>query len=373
MFVIVIGAGPAGLASAACAKNAGADVTILERTDRIATSWHGHYDRLHLHTVKGRSGLPHLPMPGDFPKFPSRAQMVAYLDAYAAEFSLKPEFQINVQTVCQRGDKWDVSHDRGCDHADAVIFATGLNGTPNRVELLGEQTFDGIILHSSDYQSGDVFSGKNVLVVGFGNSGGDIALDLVEAGAHVSLSVRGPVNILPHDLFGIPITSLGGLRKILPYKWADALTAPVLRAKIGRPESYGLQSAGKGPAAQVIEDGRVPLIDIGTLAAIRAGQISVRPGIDLVDESRVRFADGTGGEFDAIILATGYRTDLRDVLPDLHQVLDDTGAPLISGAPGTVRGLYFCSYKASADGQLRQTGIEARAIAQDIKQDIMRN
>jgi len=365
MKVIVIGAGPAGLASAVCAQKAGAEVTLLEKSDSVGSSWRGHYTRLKLHTVKARSGLPHMPMPKHVPRFPTRADMVAYLDSYAKAFALNPEFNTTVKTVRPMGTGWRVEHDHGVAEADAVIFATGLNGTVYKPELPGQ--FAGPVLHSSEYESGDAFAGQRVLVVGFGNSGGDIAVDLAEAGAEVTLSVRGPVNILPHNLFGIPITSLGGLRRIMPYRWADALTAPILRAKIGRPEQYGLQSAGKGPAAQVIEDGRVPLIDHGTLAAIKAGRVAVKPGIARVDLGSVLFVDETSEDFDAIILCTGYRTDLRDVLPDSPHVLDAKGSPLVSGGETGARGLYFCSYKASADGQLRQTGIEAKAIAVDLR------
>ena len=366
MRVVVIGAGPSGLACAACVKQQGAEVEILERASQIAPAWHGHYDRLHLHTHRNRSGLPMLPLPKAMGRYPSRQDFIAYLDQYAATFGLRPHFNCAVHTVRPDNGGWQVAHAHGIDQADVVIFATGLNGTPHRPELPGQASFPGPVLHSSSYRNADGFKGMAVLVVGFGNSGGDIALDLAEAGVDVTLSQRGPVNILPHDLFGIPITSMGGLRKILPYRLADALTAPILRAKIGRPESYGLQSAGKGPAAQVIEDGRVPLIDNGTLAAIRAGRIKMRPGITGINGASVGFADQTKADFAAIILATGYRTDLRKLLPDSHDALDDHGRPRLCGAPSPVKGLYFCSYKASADGQLRQTGIEAKAIAKHI-------
>ena len=250
--------------------------------------------------------------------------------------------------------------------ADAVIFATGMNNVPNRVDLPGGAGFPNTQVHSADYTSSKCYAGKRVLVIGFGNSGGDIALDLAEAGIETTLSVRGPVNILPHDLFGIPITSLGGLRKVLPYKWADALTAPILRLKIGRPEDYGLDLAGKGPAAQVIEDGRIPLIDNGTLAAIKAGKITVRRGIDRIEGPEVNFRNGPVEAFDAIIHATGYRVDLRPLLADVPEALTTEGRPKISGAPNNTPGLYFCSYVASPDGQLRQSGMEASAIAADI-------
>ena len=367
---LVIGAGPSGLACAACLKRAGhrsgINVTILDAADRIGNAWHHHYDRLHLHTARTRSGLPHRPMPKRYGRYPTRADMVEYLADYADAFNLAPRLGITVTSVRPDGAGWSVTHSGGTDHADNVIFATGLNGTAYRPDVPGLDSYTGTTLHSSAYRNAVPFAGQSVLVVGFGNSGGDIALDLAEAGVKVALSVRGPVNILPHELFGIPITSMGGLRKIMPYRWADALTAPILRAKIGRPEDYGLKSAGKGPAAQVIEDGRVPLIDIGTLRAIKAGQIAVHGGIDLIDGSEVRFANGQSTPFDSIVFATGYRTDLRAVLPDTPKALTAAGHPITCGAPGPVPGLYFCSYKASADGQLNQSGTEAMAIAKAI-------
>ena len=366
MKAIVIGAGPSGLASAACLTREGVEVEILERSDRIGMSWHGHYERLHLHTVRGRSGLPYRAMPKSYGRYPSRAEMIAYLKDYAAAFGLAPRFGCSVEAVRPVERGWAVAHSGGEDRAEVVVFATGLNGVPNRPDWPGLEAFGGTVLHSSDYATADRFAGQRVLVVGFGNSGGDIALDLVEAGAAVTVSVRSAVNILPKELFGIPITSMGGLRKVLPYKLADALTAPVFRAKIGRPEDYGMRSADKGPAAQVIEDGQVPLIDVGALPAIKAGKIGVAPGVERFEPGAVVFEGDARREFDAVILATGYRVDLRSVLGEVPGALDAEGRPLVSGAPAAVSGLYFCSYKASADGQLRQSGIEARAIAAEV-------
>ncbi len=363
MRAIVIGAGPAGLAAAACLSRRGVSVEILERAAAVGSAWRAHYGRLHLHTARSRSGLPGMAMPTRYGRYPSRLNMVEYLEDYAAGFGLSPRFGTTVKEVRRSGDGWSVAHSGGTSAGDIVVFATGLNSQPNRPDFPGMDGFSGKILHSSAYQSPDDLGSGSVVVVGFGNSGGEIALDLAEAGRAVTLSVRGPVNILPKEIFGLPITSMGLLRKLLPYRTADALTAPILRAKIGRAEDYGLVSAGKGPAAQVIEDGRIPLIDIGTLAAIRDGRITVRPGITQIDGQSVDFTDGQSTEADHILLATGYRVDLRPLLPDTPEVLDASGCPKVSGGASGARGLFFCSYKASADGQLRQMGTEAEAIA----------
>lgn len=364
MKAIIIGAGPAGLAAGACLRRAGFEVLVLERAAQVAAAWHSHYDRLHLHTTRARSALPYRPMPPGA-RYPSRDEVAAYLDTYAQGEGLQVCPDRTVTWARREGAHWLVRHDAGQEAGEVLVFATGLNGTPRRPSWPGIESFPGPILHSSDYRNAAPFAGKRVLVVGFGNSGGDIALDLADGGAEVSVSVRGPVNILPNEIAGIPVTSLQFVQKTFGPRIADRLTAPVIRALIGRPEDYGFAKPAKGPVRQVVDDGKVPIIDVGALAAIREGRIAVRRGIARVDGAEVHFADGTSARFDALVLATGYTHDLRAMLPeDAGLTLDASGSPLRCGAPTGVPGLYFISYKASPNGQLRQIGIEARAIAE---------
>lgn len=366
MQAIVIGAGPAGLAAAACLKRAGLEVAILEKADRVGAVWRGHYDRLHLHTARGRSGLPFMALPASVGKYPSRQDLIAYLERYAGHFGLEPQFGCAVARADPEGRGWRVRHSQGEARADVVVFATGLNGHPRRPDWPGMDRFPGRVLHSSEYRNADGFAGQRVLVVGFGNSGADIATDLAQAGVGTGLAVRGPVNLLPKEILGVPVTSMGVFRKLFGPAAADALTAPVVRALIGRPEDYGMAASAKGPMRQVVEDGKIPMIDAGALAEIKAGRIAVYPGIKRFDGSRIVFADGRDAAFDAVVLATGYGLDLRPMLPEVaHMVLDDRGRPLISGEPTGVPGLFFCSYHVSPSGQLRQAGLEARAIAEE--------
>jgi cation diffusion facilitator CzcD-associated flavoprotein CzcO len=304
----------------------------------------------------------------DFPatagRYPDRQAVVDYLESYAAQKGLSPRFGSDVTRVNRQGDLWQVEHSGGQEQAEAVVFCTGLNGTPRLPDWAGD--FAGPVIHSADYRNSAPFEGQRVLVVGFGNSGGDIALDLGRAGVAVAVSVRGPVQILPKEILGLPITSFGVMSKLLGPRLADRLTAPILRMHVGRPEDYGLVSANKGPATMVSEDGRVPLIDVGTLGAIREGLVAVRPGVAAVEGREVCFADGTVAEFDAVVAATGYTVDLRPLLGDDCHALDHKGRPKVSGGATDEPGLYFCSYRASANGQLRASGIEARAIAQHL-------
>jgi len=361
MKAIVIGAGPAGLAAAACLKEVGVEVEILDRAQAVGDSWRRHYDCLHLHTSRGRSGLPGLKFPARAGRYPSLSEVIAYLEDYASHHALAPQFECDVTGVARQGQGWCVTHDRGQSEADIVVVATGINGAPRAPDWPGH--FDGPVLHSSAYRNAAPYAGGRVLVVGFGNSGGDIALDLANAGISVDLSVRGPVNILPKQLFGIPITSYGMLTKLLGYKMADRLTAPVLRMAVGRPEDYGLQAMAKGPAAMVHEDERIPMIDAGALGAIKTGRITIRPGVAALEGGAVRFADGSAESYDAIIAAIGYTVDLRPLLGEDCAALDDRGHARISGGPTAEKGLYFCSLHVSPYGQLHATGQEAMAIA----------
>jgi cation diffusion facilitator CzcD-associated flavoprotein CzcO len=360
---IVIGAGPAGLATAARLRSRGLEPAILEKSDAVGSVWRRHYDRLHLHTDRGHSGLPGLPMPAAFGRYPSRPQVVEYLESYAATFNLKPFFNTAVRTVRRNRGAWRVEAGDNSLSAPIVVVATGLADFPYSPTWPGMEAFNGPILHSSLYRNPAPFAGKRVLVVGFGNSGGEIALDLAEADVDVTLSVRGPVQVLPRDLLGVPILTWAIATQRLPPRVGDFINAPLLRLAVGRIEDLGLTRAAKGPRQMIVEDGRIPLLDIGTLAQIRAGRIKVRGDIASFTADGVAFARSSPEDFRAVILATGFRPDLRPLLPDARGVLSETGRPLVSGAPTAEPGLFFCGATTSPTGQLREIGIEAARIA----------
>jgi cation diffusion facilitator CzcD-associated flavoprotein CzcO len=367
---IVIGAGPAGLATAAALQAWGLNATILEKSDAVGAVWRGHYDRLHLHTDRTRSGLPGLPIPKAYGRYPSRAHVVEYLEAYAAEFALKPVFNAPVHAVRREGRTWRAETSENSRSAPIVIVATGWADYPYAPTWPGIDQFGGPILHSSAYRNPAPFAGKRVLVVGYGNSGSEIALDLAEAGTNVSLSARSPVNIVPRELFGVPILFFPAAEQWLPPRVADALNAPLIRFAIGSIEKLGLKRSPKGPLQSIAEDRRVPLVEIGTLDAIRAGRIKLRGDVASFSRESVTFNQSPGERLDAIILATGFRPDLRSLLPDAKDVLSATGAPLVSGRATAEPGLFFCGAIPSALGQLRQIGIEAQRIADAARQQL---
>jgi cation diffusion facilitator CzcD-associated flavoprotein CzcO len=365
---IIVGAGPAGLACAGTMRAAGLDVTVFEKAGDVGAAWRRHYDRLHLHTDRNHSGLPGMAMSRDYPAYPSREQMIAYLESYAARFEIKPVFDTAVSRLCRDGAQWRADTAQGSIAAPIVVVATGIADAPYRPSWPGSESFAGAVIHSSEYRNPAPYEGKRVLVIGFGNSGGEIALDLANADIDVALAVRGPVQILPRDLLGFPILSWAILYRRLPARLVDVINAPVLRLAVGDIEKLGLRRATKGPRQMVEEDGRVPLIDIGTIAKIKDGSIKIRGGIDRFVTDGVIFTGESTEKFDAVILATGFRPDLRKLLPDVNAVFDQHGMPLVTGQRTSVPGLYFCGQITVPTGQLREIGIEAQRIAQSARE-----
>jgi cation diffusion facilitator CzcD-associated flavoprotein CzcO len=360
---IIVGAGPAGLACAATLRALGLDVVALEKAGAVGAVWRRHYDRLHLHTDRNHSGLPGMAMPRSFPKYPSRAQVVEYLEAYAARFDIRPVFNAGVSRIARDGRLWRAEAGAHSVSAPVVVVATGIADAPYRPAWPGMDAFRGDIIHSSAYRNAAPYAQRRALVVGFGNSGAEIALDLANAGVDVALAVRSPVQVLPRDLLGFPILSWAILYRRLPARVVDFINAPILRLAVGDIEKLGLQLSAKGPRRMVEEDGRVPLFDIGALAKIRDGAIKVRGAVDRFTTDGVAFSNATFERFDAVVLATGFRPDLRKLAPDLEGVFDSKGMPLVTGRTTSEPGLYFCGQTTSPTGQLREIGIEARRIA----------
>ena len=364
---IIIGAGPAGLAVAASLKQLGHDAILLERTEHIGAAWHKHYDRLHLHTPKGSSALPYLPFPKSYPRYISREQFVTYLETYVQHFELKPELGQDVQRAYVEDGLWQVETTAQRYSSDFLVVATGNTRTPRRPHWEGLERFTGDALHSSEYKNGSTLKGKKVLVVGFGNSGGEIALDLFEHGAMPFISVRSPVNVIPRDLFGIPIVSIAIAVSKLPPRLSDTLTAPVLSLIYGNVGKLGFQKQGYGSLEQIKQTSRIPFIDIGTMAHIRAGDISVRPAIRSFGDRDVTFADGQKEAVDAVVLATGYCPAITSFLETPFDSLDEMGRPRQSGVQ-LAKGLFYCGYYVAATGMLREIAIEAKRIAKSIGQ-----
>ncbi len=365
--VLVMGASAAGLATAASLASAGLRFEILEETDEVGAAWRRHYDRLHLHTPKSSSTLPGLAMPKGWPRYPAREQVVDYLEKYAAHHGLTPHFGQPVERLERVDGRWVATTPDSTWTARHVVVATGATRRPLRPTWPGMETFTGDVLHSSEFKNGDPWTGKPVLVVGFGNSACEQAIDLVERGAQPHLSVRSAVNVIPRDMLGVvPVLQLGILMRHVPTQVADALAAPLVKLTVGDVTKYGLRKLPYGPNTQIKRDKHIPLLDIGTMDHIKAGRIGVHGDIASFTETGVRFTDGTSLDVAAVVLATGYEPAISDFIPEWRAVCGDNGRPSISGAPTALPGLYFCGQFVSPSGMLREIGIEAKRIAKSV-------
>ncbi|HSM45215.1 MAG TPA: NAD(P)/FAD-dependent oxidoreductase [Acidimicrobiia bacterium] len=361
---VIVGGGPAGIATAAGLRRRGVDAVVLERGSSVAPAWRCHYDRLHLHTNKQISGLPGRPMPSHYPRYPSRDQVAHYLDDYAESEDVEVRLGVEVAACRRQGETWVVEVAEGdVFQTGHVVIATGLNETPVTPRYPNQESYRGDLVHSAHYRNGAPYQGKHVLVVGFGNSGGEIALDLLEHGAHPHISIRSPSVVVPRDLFGIPILTVAKWLSVLPPRLADSLSRPVLWAVVGDLSRIGVPAAPWGPMEQIATKHKIPMLDIGTIDAIRSGRIVTEPGIERFTEEGVAFTSGTSEPFDAVIFATGYVPGVASILESTEGLLNEEGFPHISGGATSEPGLYFVGFNEPPTGRLRQIGIEAQRVA----------
>ena len=363
---LIIGASAAGLASAACLKKKGIEFIILEKSSRVANSWRHHYDRLHLHTSKKWSALPYKSFDHSLPKYPSCQNVVDYLDDYSKELNISPVFNSEVLSVKKEGSVWITETSSSTYQSNFVIVATGLNNKSNIPEWKGMNSFRGLIIHSSWYKNGKNFAGQHVLVVGFGNSACEQAICLHENGAFPALSVRSAVNVLPRDLFGIPILQLGKFTSMLSPKTADKINAPIINMVVGDISKLGLKKSAYGPREQIEKQKRIPLLDIGTIDLIREGHIKLYGDIKRIEGNTVYFEDGKKQAFDAIICATGYQHNLESFLSINAERMNDLNKEISRQSYFGADGLYFCGFYVSPKGMLHEIGTEASKNAKDI-------
>ena len=363
---LIIGASISGLASAACLQKQGIQYIIIEKESEVAMPWRYHYKRLHLHTPKNLSNLPYKKFASSIPRYPSREQVVNYLEDYQKEFKIKPAFNTEAVSVKKDNDYWITETSKETFKSLHVIVATGPYSKPKEINFKGIQTFVGNIRHSCDYQSGSEFQGQKVLVVGFGNSACEIAVDLYEQGALPSMSVRSPVNIIPRDVLGIPVLRLSLVMSRLPSRIADTINAPITRLLFGNLENLGLKKKSYGTFTQIKKDGTIPLIDIGTVKHIRKKHIKIFGDIDFINGKTVHFKDEEKEDFDAIVAAIGYDRDYLKIIHVDESRFEDLKASIDKQKYFGKDGLYFCGFWIGPTGQIREIASDAKKIARDI-------
>lgn len=342
---LIIGAGPAGLAIAARLRNAELDFTIWEASEQIAHSWTNHYERLHLHTVKEFSQLPFKTFPDNYPVFVSRNQLLAYCEDYARDFDITPVYGKKLIKAGSKDGMWQVTEENGeVTQVKNLIIATGLNRVPKMPPWPGTDVFGGEIIHSRDYREAATFKGKKCLVIGMGNTGAEIALDLAENNIDTSISIRSSLNIVPREAFGRPTQETALRLRLLPLWAQDFLGNLMKRLTIGDLSRYGIETSNTSPLKQLRSTGKTPVIDLGTVKMIRKGKIKVEKDISEFTAKEVVFVDGHSTNFDAVICATGYKSGIAGLIPELKPYLDTYGNPKFPIGSGRWSGLYFLGF-----------------------------
>ncbi|CAA3018130.1 probable indole-3-pyruvate monooxygenase YUCCA11 [Olea europaea subsp. europaea] len=294
--VLIIGAGPAGLATSACLNLQNIPNIVLEKEDCCASLWKKRsYDRLKLHLAKQFCELPHMPFPQNAPTF---AVESASFDERERKWLV-----IVRNTLINAVEKYE---------GKFLIVATGENSEGYTPNVPGLDSFHGEVVHSSRYENGKRFDDKNVLVVGCGNSGMEIAYDLSNWGAQTSIVVRNHVHVLTKRIVQLGMVLL----KIVPCYLVDNIILSLSKFKYGNLSDYGLQKPSKGPFYLKRVTGRSPVIDVGTVDKIKAQEIKVFPSINKINGDCIQFANGETKSFDAIVFATGYRSTVRKWLKD---------------------------------------------------------
>lgn len=364
--VLIVGASLSGLACAAALHKRGIDYIIIEKEAQIVTPWRNHYERLHLHTDKGLSSLPYKKWQKGTPRYPSRKQVIEYLEDYCDEFNIQPQFNTEVVSVKKEKESWIITTQQQQFQSKYIIIATGAFNKPKSFQCQGLQTFAGTVVHSSEYRTGKIYQNQNVLVVGFGNSASEIALDLYEQGAHPSLSIRSAVNVVPRDLWGIPILRFSLFLSKLSPRVADAIVAVLMQLKWGNIEKFGLKKMKYGVFQQIEKLSTTPVLDVGTLQHIKQGHIAVFDDIDFVQNQTIHFKNGKQKEFDAIVAAVGFeRNDTAFVFVDKSR-FDDARLSVDEQQLFGKDGLYFCGFHVSPTGFIREISSAAKQIAKDI-------
>lgn len=299
--LLVLGAGPTGLAMAKALGEAGIPYQQVEATDDVGGNWaHGVYETAHIISSRTTTQYDDFPMPADWPDFPSAAQMHRYFRMYADAFALWDHirFQTRVDAVRPRPDaRWDVQFSDGSTAVyKGVVVCNGHHWARSYPAWTRE--FTGTVLHSKDYKRPDQLRGQRVLVLGGGNSGCDLASEAARVGASADWSLRRGYWFLPKTLMGRPSVEL--MKPWLPVFAQRIIVKSLIRLVVGRYADYGLPE----PDHDLFE--AHPSISTEVFHYLKHGRLRPRPDVAGVQGQTVRFVDGSSAEYDLVALGTGF-------------------------------------------------------------------
>jgi putative flavoprotein involved in K+ transport len=367
----VIGGGPAGLAAAGALRHYGIGSIVVER-DSIGASWRKHYDRLHLHTVRWLSHLPGYKLPRRYGNWVARDDVVEYLEDYVEAHNLDMRAGVEVESLERNGDGWIVHSSDGDFEAPRVVIATGYNKHQHLPDWSGLASYTGELIHSGNYKNADPYVGKTVLVVGTGNSGAEICVDLIESGAkHVQLSVRTPPTVLLRDSNGIPGQAFGVVFRRLPVPLMDRVWPMIQKTAVGDLSKHGLPLPPPGAYSKFMRDDVTPILDVGLVPMLKEGKVQIVAAVDSFDGADVVLADGSRIQPDAVIAGTGFKRGLEPLVGELGLIEPLKGRPIVHGIEThpNAPGLHFIGYSNPISGMFREIAIDARRIAKTVARE----
>lgn len=307
--VLVIGAGPAGIATAYALQQRHIAYKVVDRASVIGDTWNRLYPSLRLNTSRFYSHMPPKPFPGRYGIFPTGRQYHDYLLDFVSEHHFNIELGVAVERVSPAGELWRVQTSAGVCHYPVVISATGIYGNPITPHMAGMDTFRGRLMHAHDFEGPAQVAGERVLVVGNGPSGVDIAVAAAETAQSVHIAIRSGAKLKRRYPLGLPHHGWLLLGERLPAAWCKRLMTFVggmgfpNQARIGlpspRPGSGGGMTGYQGPEL---------------FNAVKAGRVVPVPAPVGFAPHAVTFADGSECDFDTVIMATGYQPVLTQYL-----------------------------------------------------------
>ncbi len=320
--VAIIGAGSSGIAACKVLKQHGVPFACIEAGDRVGGNWvYGNsngmssaYRSLHINTSRPKMQYSDFPMPAHYPDFPHHAQIAEYFDHYADHFGIKPHIRFHTKVTSAEpvaGSGWELTTDDGTrERYRALIVANGHHWSRRWPDPPFAGKFTGQIMHAHDYRTPDYFAGKNVLVVGFGNSAVDIAVELSRVAGSSMLSVRRGFHVIPKFILGRPLDQ-SIVPTWFPFKLQRAILTFVLRLQQGDVTQYGLPK----PDHELLH--AHPTVSADLLTRLSHGDIKVKPNVKQLAGGEVIFADDSREPVDTIIYCTGYKVDFPFFRQDL--------------------------------------------------------
>ncbi len=362
---IVVGAGAAGLASAAMLRKTGLEPLILERADCVGSAWRDRYQALQLNSLGWLSRLPDDGTSWGMRDYPTRDEWVSYLERYSARHRLAVRFKTEVERIDRHLGGWRVDSSRDFFNARVVVIAIGYDGEAYTPEWPGRESFRGQLLHAAEYRDNGCFADKDVLIAGANTSGIELAgLIAASEARSVRVAVRTPPNLMTRHWHGLPMHAASPLLEILPPRVADRLARDGQRLAFGDLRPHGLARAPLGIKSEIIEHGKAPAVDNGFVAALKRGRIKVVAAVTGFDDGAVVLSDSSCLQPDVIVAATGYRRGLSPLVGHLD-VLGPDGRPHACGgdAASNAAGLHFVGYQAGVAGPLAQIRRDAKQVA----------